>query len=65
SLLDTHNVNGTWTLFLADMSGGDVSTLVSWGLNVSVVPEPTTWALIGFVALLAGGKLVSLRRRTA
>jgi len=65
NLLDTHNVNGTWTLFLADLSGGDQSTLVSWGLEVSVVPEPTTWALIGFVALLAGGKLVSRRRRTA
>lgn len=59
------SANGTWTLFLADLSGGDVSHLVSWGLDVSVVPEPTTWALIGFVALLAGGKLVSLRRRVA
>ena len=45
---------GTWTLFLADMSAGDQSTLVSWGLNVSVVPEPTTWALLIF----CGGFLV-------
>ena len=39
---------GTWTLFLADMSAGDQSTLVSWGLNISVVPEPATWALLVF-----------------
>lgn len=46
---------GTWTLFLADMSAGDQSTLVSWGLNVSVVPEPATWALLIF----CGGFLVT------
>jgi hypothetical protein len=44
---------GTWTLFLADLASGDTSTLVSWGVNVSVVPEPITWALIGF-AVAAG-----------
>jgi hypothetical protein len=44
------NPNGTWTLFLADLSGGEASTLVSWGLNIeaSAVPEPITWALVGF-----------------
>ena len=52
SSFNTGNANGTWTLFLADLSGGDVSTLVSWGLTISVVPEPTTWALIGFAVLL-------------
>ena len=57
ALLDsfnTGNANGTWTLFLADMAGGDVSTLVSWGLTISVVPEPTTWALIGFALVVLG-----------
>ena len=66
SVFDTygHNANGTWTLFLADMSGGDVSTLLHWGLDVSVVPEPTTWALIGFAVLLIGSGLAArLRRR--
>ena len=42
------NGNGTWTLFLTDGSLRDQSTLVSWGLDISVVPEPVTWALIGF-----------------
>jgi subtilisin-like proprotein convertase family protein len=47
--------DGTWTLFLADLSaGGGTSELVSWGLNISVVPEPVTWTLIIFGALLLG-----------
>ena len=53
------DANGTWTLFLADMSGGDVSSLVSWGLEINVVPEPATWALAGFgcvLALVAAGR---------
>jgi len=52
---------GTWTLFLADLSAGDQSQLLSWGLgvNVSVVPEPVTWALLLFCALMA---LVGLAR---
>lgn len=56
SSFNTASANGTWTLFLADLSSGETSTLVSWGLDISVVPEPTTWALIafgvGFVAVL-------------
>ncbi len=40
--------NGTWSLFFADLSGNHVSTLNGWGLDLEVVPEPTTWALIGF-----------------
>jgi len=42
--------NGTWTLFLADMSvGGGTSTLNSWGLdiNVQMVPEPAETGLLG------------------
>lgn len=49
------NPNGTWTLFVADMSGGAQATLVSWGLTVVTVPEPQTWVLLagGVAALLA------------
>lgn len=39
--------NGTWTLFVSDLSGGFQPTLVSWGLTVVTVPEPQTWALLG------------------
>lgn len=35
------NPNGDWTLFLADLSASDQSTLVAWGLEAyGVVPEP-------------------------
>lgn len=41
------NPNGDWTLFIADLSGGGDSTLVSWGLTVVTVPEPQTWTMLG------------------
>ena len=65
--LDTLNgadANGTWTLFLADLSeGGGQSTLVSWTLGVSVVPEPVTWALLIFASELVLRGLVVWRLR--
>jgi subtilisin-like proprotein convertase family protein len=39
--------NGVWTLFVADLSSGGQSKLVSWGLTVVTVPEPQTWTLLG------------------
>jgi len=52
--------NGEWTLFLADVSGGNTSTLVNWGLTIVTVPEPQTWAMV------AGGvgMLLVLSRRS-
>ena len=50
--------NGTWTLFLADFTVGNQSQLVSWGLTVSMVPEPSTWSLIGICTLLGGYAMV-------
>ena len=50
--------NGQWTLFIADLSGGGTSTLVSWGLTVVTVPEPQTWAM----AVGGLGMLLALRR---
>jgi subtilisin-like proprotein convertase family protein len=48
----TLNPNGKWTLFVADLSPGGTSTLNSWGLEVSAIPEPTTWALLGIGSAL-------------
>jgi subtilisin-like proprotein convertase family protein len=62
SALHNGTVNGTWTLFLADLSAGGQATLVNWGLDVSVVPEPTTWALISFGGM--AGLTILIRRRS-
>lgn len=62
-ILNGKNANGTWTLFLADLAGGDQSSLVSWGLTISVVPEPITWAL-GIFAGLFGIFKVTARRQS-
>ncbi len=47
------NPNGTWTLFIADLSGGGPSSseLVTWSLNVTAVPEPVALALALFGGL--------------
>jgi subtilisin-like proprotein convertase family protein len=40
--------NGQWVLFMADLSGGGVSTLATWGLDITTtVPEPSALALTG------------------
>jgi subtilisin-like proprotein convertase family protein len=46
------NPNGTWSLFIADLSAGGVTTVTSWGLQMDIVavPEVETWV----AAALAG-----------
>ena len=61
SLFNNPVANGQWTLFIADLSGGGQSTLVSWGLTVVTVPEPQTWAM----AIGGLGLLLTLNRRRA
>lgn len=49
---DGMNPNGTWTLFIADMSAGAQSQLVSWELGITAeVPEPVNLALGIFAGL--------------
>lgn len=50
--------NGTWTLFVADVSPGGISTLDSWGLQVVGVPEPSTMTLF----VLCGAFVLFFRR---
>ena len=59
SVFNGDTADGSWTFFVADLSGGGQSTLVSWGLTIATVPEPQTWAM------LAGGVgvLLALNRR--
>ena len=44
-LFNGMDANGTWTLFLSDVSSGGESTLVSWGLQLTPVPEPGSCGL--------------------
>lgn len=62
STYDGSSPNGVWTLFIADLSGGGQSTLVSWGLTVVTVPEPQTWTILGS-SLIAGWMLTRQRRK--
>lgn len=44
--------NGTWSLFIADLSGGGISTVQSWGLQMDIVAVPEVEAWVA--AALAG-----------
>lgn len=59
--------SGTWTLFFADKSPLDVSTIVSWSVDltaITAVPEPATWAGIAFATIFGSVQLVrQLRKR--
>jgi hypothetical protein len=48
------NPNGVWSLFLADLSSGGSSQVVSWKLDITPVPEPTSMALMGIGGLALG-----------
>jgi subtilisin-like proprotein convertase family protein len=66
SLLDSFNglsADGNWTLFLADLSVGETSTVVNWGMQVTATPEPSTFGLLGLGAALAGVQWWRVQRR--
>jgi len=50
------NPNGSWTLFLADVSAGAQSTVVSWGMDITgvSVPEPGSFVEGSLALLLVG-----------
>lgn len=55
------NANGEWTLFFADVSaGGGTSTLNSWSIDITAVPEPVNVAL----GIFAGVFLVVILARS-
>ncbi|HEX5400344.1 MAG TPA: hypothetical protein VFY06_14955 [Verrucomicrobiae bacterium] len=46
-------INGNWSLYFADLSGGGTSELNSWSLSISAVPEPGMWGSLSGLGLLA------------
>jgi subtilisin-like proprotein convertase family protein len=50
---------GNWTLFVADQSAGETSTLQSWSMTITAVPEPSA----ALLALLSVTPIVLRRRR--
>ena len=65
STFENTSVNGDWTLFLADMSSGDISQVTSWGLTINAVPEPTTWAMMFFGAAFGCWRFAQWRTKRA
>jgi subtilisin-like proprotein convertase family protein len=57
--------DGTWTLFLADLSNGGESTVASWGLDITTVPEPPSCALLAMGAFWLFRQLRIGNRRRA
>ncbi len=56
--------NGEWTLFLADLNGEYQSTLLSWGMQIQTVPEPSSGQMF-MVCGMSGVVILFLRRRRA
>jgi MYXO-CTERM domain-containing protein len=52
------NPSGQWTLFLANLDYGEQGELVSWGMSITAVPEPSSAGL----AVLGLGLLLGVRR---
>ncbi len=52
SVLDGINVNGTWTLEIADQALGDIGSLLEWGIELTVLEESTTTDVNGNYAFL-------------
>jgi subtilisin-like proprotein convertase family protein len=46
-------VNGTWTLFVTDLSSGATQQINGWGMDIAAVPEPASYAVVTGIALTA------------
>src|SRR6185436_15091260 len=61
------NPNGSWTLFLSDLSLGGQTTVTSWGLTIdgvlAAVPEPRSLVEGSLAALVLAGGIFIYRRK--
>lgn len=65
STFNNCNLDGDWTLFVADLATGSTSHLESWSLEVVPVPEANT-AYFGIAAIiLLAGRFVAGQRKTS
>jgi hypothetical protein len=55
------NLNGTWTLKIADLAGADIGGIQAWNITVAPVPEPASMAAL---ALGAAGVIARRRRKS-
>ena len=55
--------NGNWTLFFADLSAGDTSTLTGFSVGITAVPESVNMALAIFAGLLVVGGVIRRQRK--
>jgi hypothetical protein len=47
NVFDGMNPNGEWTFFIADVVSGNTALLTGWSLELTLVPEPSTYVLAG------------------
>lgn len=59
------NLNGTWTLNISDNATGDTGSISGWSMNITSVPEPSTFALLGMMAAGALGVRTWRKRKAA
>jgi subtilisin-like proprotein convertase family protein len=65
SVMNGLDPSGSWTLFFADRSAADVSTLLNFSVTATAVPEPVNVALAVFGVLAAAGAAWRGRRALA
>lgn len=61
SQLYSTSANGTWSLFVADLSPGGQAELRGWGIQITPVPEPKDFAVLA--SLLLGAWAFARRHR--
>lgn len=65
SSFDGMDPNGTWNLSVYDYGTSFTSKLDSWSINITAVPEPQQYALIGSMGLMGFGFYRRFRKKRA
>ena len=63
SVFNNVDPNGAWTVYFADMAALNTSTLTSWNVSITAVPEPVNVALAIFALLFAAAIAVARLRK--